>query len=339
MTPKLESNALSPLLRQALDARCELLDERHEMAVRLFNGFVEGAPDLVVDLYGRTLLLQNYAQEPLQGAALVQEALTFYRAALPWLRAGMLKVRAAADEHERNGMLLFGDAPDRRIREYGVAYALDLSLNRDSSFYLDTRNLRSWARANLAGKRVLNSFAYTGSLGVAAMAGGAQQVVHLDRNRIFLTLAKSSYTLNGFPIVRTDFLTADFFVAVGRLKRQGTHFDCVFLDPPFFASSDKGRVDLLSGGQRLINKLRPLVADGGWLVSVNNALFYSGADYLAELEMLCADGYMAVETIIDVPPDCAGYPATRCGTLPTDPAPFNHATKIAVLRIRRKAPL
>jgi 23S rRNA (cytosine1962-C5)-methyltransferase len=327
---------LTSLLQEALDARRELFDARHETALRLFNGFIEGAPALVVDLYARTLLIQNYATEPGEGMILVQHALEFYRSALPWLRAAVLKVRAAADEFTRNGVLLFGDAPDRRIRELGVAYAIDLQLNRDSSFYLDTRQLRNWARANLAGKRVLNTFAYTGSLGVAALAGGAQQVVQLDRNRAFLNLAKDSYTLNGFPITRADFLAADFFVAVSRLKQQAARFDCVFLDPPFFASGDKGRVDLLSGSQRLINKLRPLVADNGWLVSVNNALFRSGSEYLVELQQLCADGYMTIESLIEVPPDCAGYPATQRNELPVDSAPFNHATKIAVLRIKRK---
>jgi 23S rRNA (cytosine1962-C5)-methyltransferase len=37
-----------------------------------------------------------------------------------------------------------------------------------------------------------------------------------------------------------------------------------------------------------------------------------------------------------VPPDCTGYPATRVSAPPVDPAPFNHPTKIAILRVRRK---
>ena len=43
-----------------------------------------------------------------------------------------------------------------------------------------------------------------------------------------------------------------------------------------------------------------------------------------------------VEEIIPVPDDFTGYPATRVGAFVTDPAPFNHPTKIAVLRVRRK---
>jgi 23S rRNA (cytosine1962-C5)-methyltransferase len=49
---------------------------------------------------------------------------------------------------------------------------------------------------------------------------------------------------------------------------------------------------------------------------------------------LSADGYLAVEQLIPVPQDCIGFDLVRA--LPADPAPFNHATKIAVLRVRRK---
>ena len=87
----------------------------------------------------------------------------------------------------------------------------------------------------------------------------------------------------------------------------------------------------------LINKVRPLINDGGYLVAVNNALFLSGNDYIEALESLCADGYLQIEELIPVPEDFTGYAQTRLRSLPVDPAPFNHATKIAVLKVRRKA--
>ena len=57
----------------------------------------------------------------------------------------------------------------------------------------------------------------------------------------------------------------------------------------------------------LINKVRPLVSDGGTLVTINNALFVSGAAYMAMLETLCADGYLTIEELIPVPQDFLGY--------------------------------
>ena len=332
-------DSISPLLSLALTARADLFDARHESAFRLFNGFFEGCPDLVVDLYARTLVLHNYAAPPESAQAMLAEAQEFLRGPLPWARTMILKTRNAADLDARQGVVLYGETLDQRVRDpkTKVWYAIDLLMNRDASFYLDTRNLRAWAQSHLAGKTVLNTFAYTGSLGVAALAGGARRVVHLDRSRVFLNVARTSYTLNGFPIHKADFQTGDFFTQVSHLKRAGERFDCVFVDPPFFSTTSKGAVDLVHASHRVINKVRPLVNDGGYLVAINNALFVSGAETIKTLESLCADGYLSIEELIPVPPDFTGYPQTTARTPPVDPAPFNHSTKIAVLRVRRKA--
>lgn len=325
-------------LDAAVTARKALFDERYQGAIRLFNGFFEGAPDLVVDCYARTLVVLNYANPPAAADARIDATIRFLTGRLPWMQSVIVKTRHAPTEAERNGILRFGAKPDTRVREHGVWYAIDLRMHRDTSFYLDTRNLRAWAMRHLAGQAVLNTFAYTGSLGVAAMAGGAHHVVQLDLKREYLNLAKQSYTLNGFPIVRAEFQAGDFWTRISQMKRAGERFDCVFVDPPFFAATGKGTVDLVAQSHRVINKVRPLINDGGYLVAVNNAVFVSGAAYYETLQTLCADGYLAIEELIPVPPDCTGYPETRMRPPPVDPAPFNHSTKIAVLRVRRKQP-
>lgn len=328
---------LATRLRRAVAARADLFDERHEGTLRLFNGFFEGCPQLVADVYARTLVLHNYADDVAAGVPLLETAQTVMLAALPWLQCVVVKARSAASADERRGAVVWGGPPDRRVREHGVAYALDLLLNRDASLYLDTRLLRKWLIEHAAGMTVLNTFAYTGSLGVAALAGGARRVVQTDLNRTFLNVAKTSYTLNGFPISKADFLASDFYARVAQLKRSGSLFDCVIVDPPFFATTRFGTVDLQAESDRLINKVRPLIADGGYLVAINNALFVSGAAYMQQLDALCADGYLSIETLIPVPDDFIGLPATRVSEPPVDPAPFNHPTKIAVLRVRRKS--
>ena len=183
---------------------------------------------------------------------------------------------------------------------------------------------------------MLNTFAYTGSLGVAAKAGGAARVVQLDLSRAFLNIGKDSYLRNGFGVQPRDFISGDFWPQISHLKKEGARFDCVIVDPPLFSRTRHGTVDLVEANQRLLNKVRPLIHDGGMLVTISNALFVSGAAYIQMLEALCADGYLSLETLIPVPQDFIGY-TQASPALPTDPAPFNHPTKIAVLRVRRKA--
>jgi 23S rRNA (cytosine1962-C5)-methyltransferase len=326
---------LPALLKKAIASRSHLFLEPHESAFRLFNGFYEGYPDLALDVYGRTLVVHNYADDPAGNTSAIQAAVAQVRNELDWLHAGILKTRNGLSHEEKRGRLIFGEAPDRRIREHGIWYALDLMLNQDAGFYLDTANLRKWLLENVRGRSVLNTFAYTGSLGVAATAGGASHVVQTDRGSAFLDLAKDSYSLNGFPLHKADFIAGDFFPVVARFKATKQLFDCVILDPPFFSSTPKGRVDLVNESARLINKVRPLVNDGGTLVAINNALYVSGGEYMRTLEDLCRDGYLSIRELIPVPQDFIGY--EMHGKPITDPAPFNHSTKIALLDVRRKS--
>jgi 23S rRNA (cytosine1962-C5)-methyltransferase len=320
----------------ALAHRLPRLSAPHVTALRLFNGYTEGFPRVAVDLYGTTLVLHDAtsAQGDKPGMLALIEAA---RAAMPWLTAALWKRRESANQEERNGNLLFGTEKDltRKVQEEGVWYTTRLTLNRDSSFYLDTAPLRSWAKRSLTGKRVLNAFAYTGSLGVAAVAGGAESVLHNDLNNAFLTVAKDSYALNRFPVARKDFWPGDFFDVIGRLKKEPL-FDCIFVDPPFFSVTEKGRVDLEQDMVRLLNKVRPLIAHNGFLVAINNGVFVSGADFMKAIDQVCTDGYVTLAERIDVPDDFVGFPDTRQAALPVDPAPFNHSTKMAVLKVTRK---
>jgi len=318
----------------ALAFRKPLLDGNSWSALRLFNGFTEGCPDLVVDLYARTLVIFDYAATPLPHRDW-QFLWEWYRLKIPWIDAVILKTRAAKEPDARRGRLAFGGPPADRILENGVWYAVNLILNQDASLYLDTRLLRAWLFAHADGKDVLNTFAYTGSLGIAAAAGGARKVINSDLNPHFLEMARQSAKLNQIPEKRHRLQSGDFFSQVASFKRSDARFDIVISDPPFFSSTAKGQVDLVGQSRRVINKLRPLVRDGGCLVSINNALFVSGADYLMEMKDLCADGYLSLEEILPVPQDFIGC-AGSATAWPADPAPFNHPTKIAVLRVRRK---
>ena len=159
-------------------------------------------------------------------------------------------------------------------------------------------------------------------------------MVQVDLNREFLNIAQESYSLNNFPIKKGSFIPRDFFEQVGNMKREKKFFDCVIIDPPFFSTTAKGKVDQEKESARLINKVRPLINDGGYLIAINNALFVSGKEYMQTLESLCKDGYLKIRELIPVPEDFTGYNPVNKPI--TDPSPFNHSTKIAILDVKRK---
>jgi 23S rRNA (cytosine1962-C5)-methyltransferase len=327
---------LKPHLHLACQQRADFIADTEVTAYRLFSGFYEGAPALVVDVYGQTIVMMGYAPTEVENTKNFELAQIILRQEFPEKTCIIQKYRTASDSTLRRGQVSYGSNPDQKVLENGIWYALDIQMNQDASFYLDTRNLRSWLSANAAGWQVLNTFAYTGSLGVAALAGGAKQVVQTDRNHKFLAVARQSGILNRLDIGKMKLRANDFFSEIARLKRSQTRFDCVIVDPPFFSSTKKGTVNLVNESVRVINKVRPLIRDGGYLITINNALFLSGADYYQGLVDLCSDGYLKIQTLIPIPADITGFPATIVVTPPTDPAPFNHSTKIAILRVKKK---
>src|ERR1051325_418935 len=116
---------ITQLVEKAIEARQSLFDTAHQSAFRLFNGFSEGNPDLVIDLYASTLVFHNYAEDITQGRSLVNEAKEFLVNQFPWVRVGILKTRNGRSQDEKRGQVLFGENPDRKIREHRVWYAVD----------------------------------------------------------------------------------------------------------------------------------------------------------------------------------------------------------------------
>ena len=331
-----ELTFLQSKLEKAFTYRKDLLQGSHTNAIRLFNGFLEGDPRWVIELFGKSLVISDNISQANEDVDTATALAQMYIAWLPSVQSILYKCRSAQDQEAKKGLLIFGDQLTDKIQELGVHHSINLQMNQDSSFYLDTRYLRAWLMENMAGKLVLNTFAYTGSLGLAALAGGAKKVVQTDLNRKFLEVAHKSCELNNFPTNKMKLIVGDFYKVVGNFKKAQKLFECVIIDPPFFSTTTAGRVDLVHESTRLVNKIRPLVAHDGYLVVVNNALFLSGQSFMDQLEELCDDRYMTIEAIIPVPQDVIGYPETIVNQPPVPTEPFNHSTKIVILKVKRK---
>ena len=322
------------LFELCLDARQKDPKLQNTQAFRLFNGFYEGLSGFVVDKFDQTLLIKNFDRDENAFDWLIEPCATFYKTAFPELNAVVVKNRHAKTEKARQGIILEG-VPSKTLNENGVLYALDLLLNQDDSFYLDTRYLRTWLKHNMAGKTLLNTFAYTGALGIAALAGGAKEVIQSDLSPKFLNVSKKSASLN-VSTGKHEILSGDYFKSMARLKGQGKLFDCVIVDPPLFSKTAAGEVSLLKNWVSLVNKARPLVGHEGYLILINNALFLSGETLQAQIQEMCVSGYMEMAEIIDIPQDIIGYPGTIIEKPPVDPKPYNHPTKITITRVSRK---
>jgi len=322
------------LFETCINARLNDEPLKDTQAFRLFNVFYEGIPGWIVDRFAQTLLIKNFARQPQTLEGLIQPTIDFYKKNIPEINAVVLKTRHAKQENQRVGQILEGQ-PDQEIIENGIRYSLNLQLNQDDSFYLDTRHLRHWLSQNMSDKTLLNTFAYTGALGIAALAGGATSVIQTDLNTKYLQVAHDS-TQRQNNAGKHQILAGDFFKQMARFKSQNLLFDAVIIDPPLYSKTQAGEVSLLKNWEKLVNKVRPLVAHYGWLILINNALYLTGKTLYAQIQKMCASGYMEIEEIIDIPQDITAYPHTIKTPVQIDPKPYNHPTKITITRVKRK---
>jgi len=302
---------------------------------RVFNGFYEGLPGLTVDLFGSTLVISEHVREREAQPEFHQKIARVFAGVLSGVQSVLLKQRHSKEPSKRQGELILGDQVATSVEENGINYALNLQLNQDSSFYPDTRSLRLWLSQQMRDARVLNCFAYTGALGIATLAGGAREVVQTDLNPEFLAVAERSKALNSCP-GSMKILKQDFYPMAAGFKSQSQLFDCVILDAPLFSQTRRGRVDLLRNWHGLVNKVRPLVGHEGWLVAINNALFLPGSELMESVRKLTENEYLELSEVIPIPQDVTGYAQSIVAKAPADPAPFNHSTKIMIMRAFRK---
>lgn len=314
------------LIREAFQKRDTLSADPDRTAYRLFNGFCEGCRELSIDRYGETAVIQWMSRTVQPDREDLEMLCGLCLDNIPGIHSVLFKNRFAADEIWKKGKLLTGESCTNIIREWGVEHPVALQLNKDCGFYLDSALLRKWLLEQSCGKRVLNTFAYTGSLGDAAEAGKALSVTQTDLNKNYLTARHSTQ----------EYIFGDFFHVAASLRRSGRLFDIIILDPPFFANAGRSaKVDQAHNAAALVNKIRPLAAHNGKIIVVNNALFLSGKDFLNQLQTLCGD-CLSIGEIIPIPESFYGFTPIDPKVLPADPAPFNHPTKIIILNILRK---
>jgi len=156
-------------------------------------------------------------------------------------------------------------------------------------------------QANARGRSVLNLFAYTCGVGICAAHAGASRVLNVDFAKSSLAVGESNAELNGVS-ANTAFLESDFFPAVRQLaglglprdRRRGPppptpvvapeSFDLVFLDPPRYAKSAFGVVDLVNDYGSVAKPALLATKEGGTLVCCNNVARVPKDAFIESLE-------------------------------------------------------
>jgi len=159
------------------------------------------------------------------------------------------------------------EPPDHmKIKEYDLAFWVDVREGHKTGFYLDQRQNRQLVRNWIAGD-VLDAFCYSGAFSVAALRSGARSIVSGDSSAPALNLTSENLTLNGLQDSDAEQVEADVFKYLRTCRDSRRQFDTIILDPPKFAATGS-QVDKAARGYKDINLLAfKLLRPGGTLIT------------------------------------------------------------------------
>ncbi len=233
-------------------------------ACRIFHGrggLHAGCEHLSLDWYAPVWVLTSF--QPLSEPDLeaVHAALAQRPEPLNWVYQCRQSGQAGTETR-----LMAGSVPEPHVvTEQGARYRVHVLKGQNHGLFLDMASGRQWLREQAPGRRVLNLFAYTCAFSVAALQGGATEVVNVDMAAGALAIGQQNHRLGGLTGGR--FLAHDLFKSWGKVKRMGP-YDIVVADPP---SYQKGSFVASKDYARVVRRLPELLAPGGQALLCLNA--------------------------------------------------------------------
>ena len=252
-------------LAVALDLRrsLNLVDNPENNTYRLVHGEGDNLPGLIIDVYGKTAVMQAHSAGMHVDRMEIAESLSevmgdivqhiYYKSetTLPY----------KADLGPENGFIK-GGSPENVALENGLKFHVDWLKGQKTGFFVDQRENRHLLERYSKGRNVLNMFCYTGGFSFYAMRGGANLVHSVDSSAKAIDLTNQNVELNFPGDERHQAFAEDAFKY---LDRMGDQYDLIILDPPAFAKHRDALRNALRGYSKLNAKAFEKIKPGGIL--------------------------------------------------------------------------
>lgn len=242
---------------------------------RLVHGEGDRLSGLIIDMYNGVAIVQGHSAGVHADRQLICEALQ--RGLNDNVRAVYYK-NMSATETKAGGEYLFGKIGlPHDVLEHGHKFYVDWEMGQKTGFFLDQRENRNLLSTFSKGKRVLNTFCYTGGFSVYALHAGASVVHSVDSSDRAIEMAKKNIGLNGFDTEANLCISGDTF---DFLKNTKETYDLIILDPPAFAKHKEARHQAMKGYQRLNAEAMRTIKSNGIIFTfscsqvVDRKLFY-----------------------------------------------------------------
>ena len=235
-------------LSRAYAIRQNLLASPQTNAYRLVHAEGDFLPGIIIDIYANVAVGQILVKGIENRKALIVEALQklgFENIYIKSKTSSQVLEDIQSESGWESGSI---DSPVEII-ENGLKFKVDFIGGQKTGFFIDQRDSRQLVKQFSNGKKVLNTFSYTGGFSIYALAGGAHVVHSVDISKDAVAAGDDNVQLN-FPNANHKSFAADCFEYLKEM--QENYYDIIILDPPAFAKNARAVVNA-SRGYKQIN--------------------------------------------------------------------------------------
>lgn len=239
-----------------------LAESEHTNAYRLSFGEGDGLPGMVIDWYNGTAVIQAhstgmYRERENFAAALKQVYGDKLKAVYDKSGEALRKADEEVAAHE--GGYLYGKPETDLIKENNHQFKVNWETGQKTGFFIDQRDNRELLGKYAKGKKVLNTFCYSGGFSVYALHNDAALVHSVDSSAKAIDWTNENVALNK-NADRHQAYVADVF---DFMKNADADYDIIVLDPPAFAKSQNARHTAIKAYKRLNMAAIQKIKSGG----------------------------------------------------------------------------
>lgn len=245
---------------------------------RLVFGEGDGAPGLIMDYYDGHVVFQAHSIGMHLCRMDIAEALK--QVYQDRLKSVYDKSSETLPNNYSAGLqneYLYGSCDQELVvLENGVKFYIDFITGQKTGFFIDQRENRQLLGSYSKGKRVLNTFSYTGGFSMYAAKAGCDVIHSVDSSAKAIDLCHKNAVLNN--VTNHEGFAVDTF---DYLKDHGKNYDIIILDPPAFAKSRDVSHNAVIGYKRLNQMALQNIKKGGILLTfscsgvIDKKLFYN----------------------------------------------------------------
>jgi 23S rRNA (cytosine1962-C5)-methyltransferase len=242
--------------------RLGLTNNAYTDIYRLVHAEGDGLPGLIIDIYGSAAVIQSHTLGMHKAKNEIVEALKrIYGKKLDTIYDKSFHTMAKQNLSGEGNSFLMGEIPEKNVKENDIQFYVNWVEGQRTGFFIDQRENRKLVEKYSEGKKVLNTFSYSGGFSMYALKGGAIEVHSVDSSKKASELAEKNIQLNNFHG------THKFFVrdAFDFLKHNDDKYDIVILDPPAFAKHLSSVDNAMIGYRNLNTEGIKKISKGGLL--------------------------------------------------------------------------